>query len=175
MEGRRARARRGVLWHAVPAAQARCGEWLYVGVQRSSSKQKRPWQASLKVPGRKRLNVGSYRQPLDAAVGRGTGKSRHGQSATSSATVPPPTRSDERTIHGPTDRPSVERLHKTGHRHAHVRPLAQQLPILLAAGAHFAVLARFNGGNLLVLVVMLDLARDHANELGPCGYTRACP
>ena len=50
----------------------------YVGVQRSKSK-KRPWQATLKVPGRKRLNVGSFKKPLDAAVARAQAKVSHAQ------------------------------------------------------------------------------------------------
>ena len=41
----------------------------YVGVQRSASK-KRSWQATLTVAGRERLNVGSFKEPFDAAVAR---------------------------------------------------------------------------------------------------------
>ena len=41
----------------------------YVGVQRTTSK-KRPWQATVKLPGRKRLNVGSFKEPHYAAVAR---------------------------------------------------------------------------------------------------------
>ena len=43
-----------------------------MGVQRTASK-KRPWQALLKVPGRKRLNVGSFREAEDAAECSGQG------------------------------------------------------------------------------------------------------
>lgn len=49
----------------------------FVGVQRTASK-KRPWQALLKVPGRKRLNVGSFREAEDAAVARARAKASHG-------------------------------------------------------------------------------------------------
>ena len=45
----------------------------YVGVQRSASK-KRPWQATVKVPGRKRINIGSFRTPQEAAVARARAK-----------------------------------------------------------------------------------------------------
>lgn len=50
----------------------------YVGVQRSTSK-KRPWQATLKVAGRGRLNVGSFKKPLDAAVARAREKLTNGR------------------------------------------------------------------------------------------------
>ena len=49
----------------------------FVGVQRSASK-KRPWQATLKVPGRKRLNVGSFKQAKEAAVARARAKAAGG-------------------------------------------------------------------------------------------------
>ena len=49
----------------------------YVGVQRSASK-KRPWQATLTVPGRGRLNVGQFQKPLDAAVARAQAKLTNG-------------------------------------------------------------------------------------------------
>ena len=45
----------------------------YVGVQRSASKR-RPWQATLKPRGRKRLNVGSFKTAQEAAVGRARAK-----------------------------------------------------------------------------------------------------
>ena len=41
----------------------------YVGVQRSTSK-KRPWQTTLTVASRGRLNVGHFKKPLDATVAR---------------------------------------------------------------------------------------------------------
>ena len=49
----------------------------FVGVQRSASK-KRPWQATLKVPGRKRLNVGSFKSAEIAAVARAQAKAGRG-------------------------------------------------------------------------------------------------
>ena len=45
----------------------------YVGVQRSTSK-KRPWQATLKPPGRKRLNVGCFKTKQKAALARARAK-----------------------------------------------------------------------------------------------------
>ena len=41
----------------------------YVGVQRIASK-KRPWQATLKPPGRKRLNIGCFKTEQEAALAR---------------------------------------------------------------------------------------------------------
>ena len=49
----------------------------FVGVQRTASK-KRPWQALLKVPGRKRLNVGSFTSAEKAAVARARAKASRG-------------------------------------------------------------------------------------------------
>ena len=49
----------------------------FVGVQASASK-KRPWQAILNVPGRKRLNVGSFKEAEDAAVARARAKAAGG-------------------------------------------------------------------------------------------------
>ena len=54
----------------------------YVGVQRSTSK-KRPWQATLTVAGRGRLNVGQFKKPLDAAVARAQEKLTNGDSLSS--------------------------------------------------------------------------------------------
>ena len=54
----------------------------YVGVQRSTSK-KRPWQATLQVAGRGRLNVGSFKQPRRAAVARAEAKLTNGDSLSS--------------------------------------------------------------------------------------------
>ena len=51
----------------------------YVGVQHSKSK-KRPWQATLTVAGRGRLNVGSFKEPFDAAVARAQAKLTKGDS-----------------------------------------------------------------------------------------------
>ena len=50
----------------------------YVGVQRCKSK-KRPWQATLTVAGRGRLNVGSFETRFDAAVARAQEKLANGQ------------------------------------------------------------------------------------------------
>ena len=41
----------------------------YVGVQHTKSK-KRPWQATVSRPGKKRLGVGSFKKPVEAAVAR---------------------------------------------------------------------------------------------------------
>ena len=49
----------------------------FLGVQRSTSK-KCPWQALLKVPGRKRLNVGSFKSAEKAAVARARAKAAGG-------------------------------------------------------------------------------------------------
>ena len=49
----------------------------FVGVQRSASKA-RPWQATLKVAGRKRLNVGSFKAAEDAALARARAKVERG-------------------------------------------------------------------------------------------------
>ena len=49
----------------------------FVGVQRTASK-KRPWQALLNVPGRKRLNVGSFKSAEKAAVARARAKAAGG-------------------------------------------------------------------------------------------------
>ena len=49
----------------------------FVGVQRTTSKT-RPWQATLKVAGRKRLNVGSFRAAEDAALARARAKAARG-------------------------------------------------------------------------------------------------
>ena len=45
----------------------------YVGVQRIASK-KRPWQATLKPPGRKRLNIGCFKTEQEAALARARAK-----------------------------------------------------------------------------------------------------
>jgi len=45
----------------------------YVGVQRIASK-KRPWQATLKPPGRKRLNVGCFKTSQEAVLARAQAK-----------------------------------------------------------------------------------------------------
>ena len=54
----------------------------YIGVQRSTSK-KRPWQATLSVPGRGRLNVGQFKKPFDAALARAQEKLINGDSLSS--------------------------------------------------------------------------------------------
>ena len=54
-------------------AQAWLGERLYVGVQRTKSK-KRPWQATVSRPGKKRLGLGSFKKPVEAAVARAEAK-----------------------------------------------------------------------------------------------------
>ena len=41
----------------------------YVGVQHTKSK-KRPWQATVSRPGKKRLGLGSFKKPVEAAVAR---------------------------------------------------------------------------------------------------------
>ena len=74
----------------------------FVGVQRSASK-KRPWQATLKVPGRKRLNVGSFKKAEDAAVARARAKAAGGvlldsprkQAARKSGASPTPCRAPD--------------------------------------------------------------------------------
>ena len=47
----------------------------YVGV----TSKKRPWQATLTVRGRKRLNVGSFKKPFDATVARAQEKLSNGR------------------------------------------------------------------------------------------------
>ena len=41
----------------------------YLGVQRTKSK-KRPWQATVSRPGKKRVGLGSFKKPIEAAVAR---------------------------------------------------------------------------------------------------------
>ena len=45
----------------------------YVGVQRTNSK-KRPWQATITCPGKKRRTVGSFKKPEEAAAARAEAK-----------------------------------------------------------------------------------------------------
>ena len=45
----------------------------YLGVQRTKSK-KRPWQATVSRPGKKRVGLGSFKRPVDAAVARAEAK-----------------------------------------------------------------------------------------------------
>ena len=45
----------------------------YLGVQRTKSK-KRPWQATVSRPGKKRVDLGSFKKPIEAAVARAEAK-----------------------------------------------------------------------------------------------------
>ena len=45
----------------------------YLGVQRTKSK-KRPWQATVSRPGKKRVGLGSFKKPIEAAVARAEAK-----------------------------------------------------------------------------------------------------
>ena len=74
MRARRAQVRARCLAHcACRSSRVRQAGSGYVGVQHIASK-KRPWQATLKPPGRKRLNVGCYRTEQEAALARAQAK-----------------------------------------------------------------------------------------------------
>ena len=45
----------------------------YLGVQRTKSK-KRPWQATVSRKGKKRVGLGSFKKPIEAAVARAEAK-----------------------------------------------------------------------------------------------------